>query len=63
MKWRKLCNEELNELYCSPHSIQVIKSRRIRWAGLCSMYEGEQRCIQGLNGETREQETTWKTQA
>ena len=28
-----LCNEELNDLYCSPNIVRVIKSRRIRWAG------------------------------
>jgi len=26
-------NEELNDLYCSPNSFRVIKSRRMRWAG------------------------------
>ena len=30
---RKLHNEELNDLYCSPNIVQVIKSRRMRWAG------------------------------
>ena len=30
---RKLHNEELNDLYCSPNSVQGIKSRRMRWAG------------------------------
>jgi hypothetical protein len=32
-KWRKHYNEELNDFFSSPNSIQVIKSRRMRWAG------------------------------
>jgi hypothetical protein len=31
--WRKLHNEELHNLYCSPSIIRMIKSRRMRWAG------------------------------
>jgi hypothetical protein len=31
--WRKLCNEELHNLYSSPSIIRIIKSRKMRWAG------------------------------
>ena len=32
-KWRRLYNQELHSLYCSPNIVRVIKSRRLRWAG------------------------------
>ena len=32
-EWWKLHTEELNDLYCSPNIVRVIKSRRMRWAG------------------------------
>ena len=32
-EWRKLYNEDLNDLYCSNNIFRVIKSRRMRWAG------------------------------
>jgi hypothetical protein len=31
--WRKLCEEELHNLYSSPNIIRMVKSRRMRWVG------------------------------
>ena len=50
-EWRKLHNEKLNDLYSSPHILQAIKSRRMRWAGHV-VRMGERRAAQSFGGET-----------
>ena len=42
--WSRLHNEELNDLYCSPNIVRVIKSRRMRWAGHVA-HMGEERGV------------------
>ena len=32
-EWRKLHNEELNDLYSLPNNVRAVKLRRMRWAG------------------------------
>jgi hypothetical protein len=40
-EWRKLHNEELNDLYSLPNIVRVVKSRRMRWDGhVARMGEG-----------------------
>ena len=53
-EWRRFYNEELNDLYCSPNIVRVIKWRRMRWAGhVARMGEGR-RCIGCWWGNRRE---------
>jgi hypothetical protein len=49
-EWRKLHNEGLNDLYCSPSIVRVVKSRKMRWTGHVARM-GERR-IQGFGGVT-----------
>jgi hypothetical protein len=39
-EWRKLHNEELNDLYSSPNIVRVVKSRKDEMGGACSTYGG-----------------------
>jgi hypothetical protein len=50
--WGRLNNEELNDLYCSPNIVRVIKSRRMGWAGHAAHTGKRRKCIQGFDGET-----------
>ena len=43
-EWRKIHNEELNNLYSSPNIVWAIKSRKMRWAGHVAR-KGEKRGV------------------
>jgi len=43
-EWRKLHNEDLNDLYYSLNIVRVIKSRRMRWVGHVA-HMGERRGV------------------
>jgi len=46
-EWRKLHNEELNDLYSLPSIVRVIKSSRMRWTGHVARM-GERRGVYGV---------------
>ena len=52
-EWRKLHNDELNDLYCSINIVRVINTRRMRWVGyVARVGGGEGKCLQGCGVET-----------
>jgi hypothetical protein len=48
--WRKLHNEELNNLYSSPSIIRMIKSRRMGWVGHVARMEAKLNAYRMLVG-------------
>jgi hypothetical protein len=60
MESRKLHNEELNDPYCSPNIVRLIKSRRMRWKGTCSTYGGKERCIHSFWWGNVEERVYWQ---
>jgi hypothetical protein len=60
--WRKLHNEEIHNLYSSPSTIRMIRSRRMGWEGHVGSTSGaEEECIHDFGGKVRRKETTGKT--
>ena len=55
-EWSKLHNEELNDLYCSPNIVRVIKSRRMRWAGHVARMGRRRGMYRGLVRKLRERD-------
>jgi hypothetical protein len=51
-EWRKLHNEELNDLYCSANIFQMIKSRRMRGVGHVAHVGVSRGVYLGFDGET-----------
>jgi hypothetical protein len=48
-EWRRLHNEEINDVYCSPNIIRVIKSTRMRRTGhVARMSDRRGACVQGF---------------
>ena len=60
-EWRKLHNEELNDLYCTPN-ISPDGNQTKEMGAVHSTYGGEKRCTKGIAEETWGKDTTWKTQ-
>jgi hypothetical protein len=59
-EWRKLHNEELNDLYCSPNIVRVMKLRRMGWAGHVAERRGVYRVFVG---KPKGKRPFWETQA
>jgi hypothetical protein len=51
-EWRKLHNEELNNLYSFPDIVRQVKSRRMRWAGHVARMGEERKVYKVLVGKT-----------
>ena len=60
-KWRRLHNEELNDLYSSPNIVRVIKWRRMKWAGHVARMGEERGVYRVLVGKPEGRRTLGET--
>jgi hypothetical protein len=51
-EWKRLHNEELNDLYSSPNINSGDQIKKNEVGGACSTYGWGERCIQDFGGET-----------
>jgi len=61
-EWRKLHNEELNDLFYSSNTVRVIKSRLMRWVGNVGRM-GTSEVYAGFGRKIYRKKTTSRTQA
>jgi hypothetical protein len=59
-EWRKLHNEELNDMYSSPNIVRVIKSRRMRLAGHVARIGNRRGVYRALLGKPERKRPLWK---
>jgi len=60
-EWRRLHNEELNDLYSTPNIVRAIKSRIMRWAGYVARMGEERGAYRVLVGKTEEKRPLGET--
>jgi hypothetical protein len=60
-EWRKLHNEELNNLCSSPDIIRQVKANEV--GGACGTHGRGEKSVQGFGGKARRKETIGKTKA
>ena len=58
--WRRVCNKEIHDLYCSPNIVWVINSR-LRWAGHVARMKYRRSGYRNLVGNHRGKELNFKT--
>jgi hypothetical protein len=60
--WRQLHNEELRNLYTSPHITRRVKLKKDGMGSTYSKHESDENCIQDSNRKTCREKTTLNTQ-